>query len=260
MQFVDWRDSLIHQNVIYPDGVDECYCFARRFEPVGDCHGVVLIVHDSFLHGGLHIRFATGLAQRGYLVYLPDQAGSGLDPTRNDKSLQSRVTRRLYTRFLDHIRDWHPEARTRIVALGTGAIIAARCIEDGQEHQELWQNVIAVLPERRVAMRGPNDPWRMIIENDSLLIRKNVEQVELDLELLRSRTIPHLDEGATWTRYRVGLEPEIMQMHATRVLREIRIAFDPAGWQRAEIDASVAHLVANQIQSTGANQKQTPLP
>jgi alpha-beta hydrolase superfamily lysophospholipase len=57
-----------------PEGLAMAY---RLFEPAGPPQQVLILLHDTLLHGGWYAELGEALAKEGVAVYLPDQRGRG---------------------------------------------------------------------------------------------------------------------------------------------------------------------------------------
>jgi alpha-beta hydrolase superfamily lysophospholipase len=109
-----------------PEGLKLAY---RLYEPEGKVTHVLVLLHDTLLHGGWYETLARGLAERGIAVYLPDRRGWGhSDGNRREVSEDRDVLTEDITAMLAAAQARYPQRKVFLGGHGRGAGLVMRYV------------------------------------------------------------------------------------------------------------------------------------
>jgi alpha-beta hydrolase superfamily lysophospholipase len=157
------------------DGTKLAY---RRYEPQGPPSHVVVLLHDTLLHGGWYERLGQDLAQRGVAVYLPDRRGWGhSDGDRRKVAEDKTVLLQDITAIIAVAQTRTPHAEIYLAGHGraaglvlqyaatqrplSGAILLSPYLSQEQPNlrQEAWQQFASAHPGEAFLARAGLSYW-----------------------------------------------------------------------------------------------------
>lgn len=140
-----------------PDGLALAY---RLYEPVDEPHHVLVLMHDTLLHGGWYAKLGRDLASQGVAVYLPDRRGWGRsEGDRDQLSEEANALIEDITAMIAVAQSRYPQREIFLGGHGHGAALVLRYVAS----QRPIPGAILVAPyisEDQVNLRP--DAWRIM--------------------------------------------------------------------------------------------------
>lgn len=113
-----------------PEGLKLSY---RLFEPAGDPNCVLVLLHDTLLHGGWYTNLGRDLAAQGVAVYLPDRRGWGLSAGDRQEVARDRdVLTHDITAMIVTAQARYPQKKVFLGGHGRGAGLVLRYVAAGR--------------------------------------------------------------------------------------------------------------------------------
>jgi alpha-beta hydrolase superfamily lysophospholipase len=162
---------------VSPDGTKLSY---RLYEPPGQATHVLVLLHDTLLHGGWYSALGRDLAARGIAVYLPDRRGWGHSPgDRRAVEADTSVLVEDITAVIAAAQSRYPQAPVYLGGHGraaglvtrylaskrpvAGVVLLSPHLSDAQPNlnPDGWQELVSAHPVEAFLARQGLTYWRV---------------------------------------------------------------------------------------------------